>query len=377
MGLLIECPHCKIRNSLKKTNCSCGFGIKKASHKTYWIEYYYGGKRKRERIGPSKAAAENRHREVLKARTEEKYIDLDQSASTTLGQLIDFYLDLPQVKAKKSYRRDHDYTKHLLRILGPSSIVRNITTGTIDDYQHRRLAEPSPRRRNQNIKPATVNKEVSCLKTIFNCAIRHGRLKENPVVGVKKLKENNVRMHILTQEEFSKLYDYCAPHLKPIVLTAYYTGMRRGEIIKLTWDRVDLNKGFVRLTAGMTKTSDARAVPLHPKVLSMLRQLPRGLYEKRVFLKDGKPFNEIKTGFKGACRRAKLDDFTFHDLRHCALNNMRLAGNDYFRIMAASGHKTTSVFKRYNLVTEDELSQMKWLDEGVIDTNTDTKEKRV
>ena len=102
----------------------------------------------------------------------------------------------------------------------------------------------------------------------------------------------------------------------------------------------------------------------------------RGLHEKRVFLRKGQPFDEIKTGFRAACRRANLEDFTFHDLRHCALNNMRLAGNDYFRIMAASGHKTTSVFKRYNLVTEEELSQMKWLEEGHIDTIMDTNKKK-
>lgn len=108
----------------------------------------------------------------------------------------------------------------------------------------------------------------------------------------------------------------------------------------------------------------------------MLERLPRGLHETRVFLFRGNPFNEIKRGFTSACKRAEIEDFTFHDLRHCAINNMRLAGNDYFRIMAASGHKTTSVFKRYNLVTENELKQMKWLDEGPVDTNMDTNQKR-
>ena len=61
-----------------------------------------------------------------------------------------------------------------------------------------------------------------------------------------------------------------------------------------------------------------------------------------------------------ACELAGLDVFTFHDLRHCALNNLRLAGNDYFKIMAVSGHKTMAVFKRYYLVTEIELQTVKW-----------------
>jgi len=64
------------------------------------------------------------------------------------------------------------------------------------------------------------------------------------------------------------------------------------------------------------------------------------------------------------CKQAGLDDFNYHDLRHCAVNNLRLAGNDYFRIMAMSGHKTMSVFKRYNLVTEEELQDMKWEVDG-------------
>ena len=123
-----------------------------------------------------------------------------------------------------------------------------------------------------------------------------------------------------------------------------------------------------------------RSVPLHPTVRKMLEMLPRGLHTKRVFLHKGKPFESMKNSYKNAVGKTGLGDFTFHDLRHCALNNLRLAGNDYFKIMALSGHKTMSVFKRYNLVTEEELSQMKWGDEslekGSLDPSMDTKEKR-
>ncbi|MGA2227244.1 MAG: tyrosine-type recombinase/integrase [Syntrophobacteraceae bacterium] len=78
--------------------------------------------------------------------------------------------------------------------------------------------------------------------------------------------------------------------------------------------------------------------------MKLFRGLPRALHTNRVFLVDGQPVDTIKTAFNAACRRANITDFTFHDLRHCALNNLRLAGNDYFRIMAVSGHKTMSVF---------------------------------
>lgn len=80
----------------------------------------------------------------------------------------------------------------------------------------------------------------------------------------------------------------------------------------------------------------------------------------RVFLRYEQPFDAIKHSFQFACEKVKIEDFTFHDLRQCALNNLRKAGNDFFQIMAMSGHKTISVFKRYNLVTKDELAGIKW-----------------
>jgi integrase len=381
MALIIECPKCKKRNSLKTTTCGCGMNIKKAAGKTYWIEYYFNSKRKRERIGPSKAAAEQRLRDVLKARAEERYINKDKAAQTTLGKLCQWYLKLPEVKAKKSYRRDGEFIRHLLRIFGEKIKIKYLTAGKVESYQNKRLSEPSPRFLGKTIRPATINKEVTCLKTILNRAVRHDKLEFNPVKEVKKLPENNVRMRIISKNDFERLVNECPIHLKPIILVAYYTGMRRSEIVNLSWEEVDLSKGFIRLAADRTKTSIGRSIPLHPQVKSMLAGLPKGLKTNRVFLRKGTPFSEIKTAFRSACNRADIKDFTFHDLRHCALNNLRLAGNDYFRIMAISGHKTMSVFKRYNLVTEEELSKVKWADEnkisGCVDTYMDTNEKRL
>jgi len=141
---------------------------------------------------------------------------------------------------------------------------------------------------------------------------------------------------------------------------AYYMAMRYSEIIFLTWPEVDIKKGFIRLSAERTKTDIKKDVPIHPVVKDILEKLPRGLHTDRVFLKDGEPFNEMRHSFKTACEKAGIRDFCFHDLRHVALNNLREEGNDYFKIMALSGHKTMSCFRRYNMVTEEELSQIKW-----------------
>jgi integrase len=404
MGLLVECPKCKGRNGLKKDTCKCGFNIKKTAHKTYWIEYYdETATRKRERIGPSKDAAEQRLRVVLKARTEERHIDKDLAAKQTLGSLSKWYMELPEVKAKESYNRDAGSIQQLKRHIGENTRIKDITVGRIESYQRERLAESSrpvrkeveqnddvqagPQKKKQkstykrkrspkNTTPATVNREVACLKTILNRAVHHKKLSSNPLQGLKMLLENNVRKRLLTGEELEALLDACAPHVRSIVLTAYITGMRKSEIIFLTWNEVDQKKGFIRLSPERTKTKTGRNIPIHPALKELFKALPRALNSNRVFLADGIPVDSIKTAFNAACRRAGIEDFCFHDLRHCALNNLRLAGNDYFRIMAISGHKTMSVFKRYNLVTEDELAQIKWKEpEGkkeTVDTYMDT-----
>jgi integrase len=174
---------------------------------------------------------------------------------------------------------------------------------------------------------------------------------------VKLEKENNARDRVLSAEEFELLQRHSSPHLQAINLMAYQTGMRRGEILNLTWDRVDIKAGLIRLKAQDTKTDDARCVPLTADLTAQLKDLykVRYLNEPHVFLVNGKSVHSTKTAFNAACRRANIEGFHFHDFRHTAVTNMRRAGIDHLTIMRITGHKTLEVFKRYNSFLESDL----------------------
>ena len=284
MALLVECPECKKRNSAKVKACKCGFVLAKFSGRVWWIEWYQDGQRKRERIGPNKSAAEQRLREVLTARTDGRYIKKSPDVRTFFKDLATWYLELPEVKAKRSYSRD----QRSVRLLSPhfgDRLLKDITPATVEGYKQKRLADTNYK--GTTTKPATVNREMACLKTIFSKAVKNGKAERNPTYGVKLLKENNVRDRVLSSEEYDNLLTHCLPHLKPIMKLAYFTGMRLEEILGLTWGQVDLKEGFIKLTPEDCKTNEGRLVPLNQELLDMFKAMPRGLPVVPVFLRDG------------------------------------------------------------------------------------------
>ncbi len=355
MGLLVECPECKRRNSPKVKSCKCGFALAKFSGRVYWIDYLVDGYRRRQRIGPNKEAAEHRLLGVKIARTEGRHIKKSPDAKTLFRDLVAWYLDLPEVKAKKSYRRDGLSVRTLLKCFG-EKLLKDINPAQVEAYKRKRETESSFK--GTPTKPAAINRELACLKTIFNKAIKNGKAERNPAQGVKLLKENNERDRILSPDEYARLLAHCLAHLKPIVKLAYHTDMRQGEILGLTWGQVDLKEGFIRLDPADCKTNEGRLVPFNLELVEMFQALPRGLPGVKVFTRQGKPLASVRESFEAACRKARIENFTFHDLRHTAINNWRLAGHDYFRIMVATGHKTMTVFKRYNTVSREELKAL-------------------
>jgi integrase len=371
MGILVECPACRLRGGLKRKTCKCGHNVQKTGSKNYWIDYYINGKRTRERIGRSKQAAENRLREIQTAKAEGRHINKNKNGSITLGQLRDWYLDLSEIKQKRSYKDIRLCLNNCVNRIGNIQ-ASQLKTLNIEKFRQIRLSEISVRK-GKPVQPSTINRDVANFRAMLNKAVDYSLIESNPVGQIKQLEENNVRERLLNQEQFELLLYHCPEHLKGPVLVGFYIPMRQAEIFQLTWDKVDIGSKYIRL-GQETKNKTGRVIPLHPKVLAYLNNQPRPIHGGYIFEKIW--FD--RHAFDKAVQIAGILDFTFHDLRHCAINNLRLAGNDHYNIKKVSGHKTDIAFQRYNLVTEEEILGMKWLDLKkdelrTMDTYMDTK----
>jgi len=221
----------------------------------------------------------------------------------------------------------------------------------IEGFQHKMLKRRC-RRGNKTYAPATVNRHLEIMKRIFNLALREDMVEKNPCLKVSKLAENNRRDRVITHAQYQALVAALPKCAADIVTTAYYTGMRAGEIFNLTWKKVRLEEGYIDLLAADTKTSEPRRVPLNGELRRLFTELMkvRHLKHDRAFTYQGSPIREIKRSFQTACRAAGIEDFRFHDLRHTFNTNMRKAGVDRSVIMKITGHKTMSMFERYNTV---------------------------
>ncbi|MBU6482099.1 MAG: site-specific integrase [Nitrospirae bacterium] len=179
----------------------------------------------------------------------------------------------------------------------------------------------------------------------------------NPASAVPLPDPHNERDRVLSEEEWARLYEVAKPHLKPVLLLAYQLGQRFGEIVNLTWDRVDFQRGFITLRGIDTKTKKPRRVPLTPAVRATLQDLSkvRSLSTNHVFLYEGKPIRRISRTFRTALKEAGIRDFRFHDLRHCASTNLRRAEVDTATAMKIVGHKSEKMWKRYNAIEESDL----------------------
>jgi integrase len=183
---------------------------------------------------------------------------------------------------------------------------------------------------------------------------------------VKLLEENNRRMRYLSKEECQILIDACSSHLRPIVITALNTGMRGGEIFSLKWANVDLKHGFILLEK--TKNGERREIPINETLRETLTGLTRRLDLPYVFYNPftEKPYGDIKNAFNGACRRAKIVDFVFHDLRHTFASHLVMRGVDITTVKDLLGHKTLTMTLRYaHLAPSHKVNAVDILDSAI------------
>jgi len=231
---------------------------------------------------------------------------------------------------------------------------QEINTPRIQAYIARRLAEGAAN--------ATVNRELSALKRMFNLGAKQTPPIVDRVPHIPMFKENNVRKGFFEHGDFLALRDALPEHLQGLVTFGYKTRWRVSEICALTWAQVDRKQGVVRLEAGETKNNEARTVYLDEE----LRQVFEFQWQRRkklgtalpyVFLnKDGSDrVKRFDKAWKKACKEARIGVRLFHDFRRTAGRNMVRAGIPERVATMISGHKTRSVFDRYNIVSDPDL----------------------
>lgn len=321
--------------------------------KVYWIKYYRNGKPFREstksiKEQDAKRLLKKREGEISEGKLPGVYFD-----RIRFDELAEDFLADYRINQKKSIIRAERSVRYLK---GEFEGMRatNITTPRIQGYIERRL--------NEGAAHASINRELSALKRMLNLGARQTPPKVDKVPHIPMLKENNVRKGFFEHGEFLALRDTLPEYLKGFVTFGYKTGWRVSEVSNLNWSQVDLNQGIVRLEAGETKNNEGRTVYLDEE----LREVFNYQWEARK--KSGKltpyvfPNNDGKDkikrfdkSWKTACKKSGIGNRLFHDFRRTAVRNMVRASIPERVAMMISGHKTRSVFDRYNIVNDTDL----------------------
>ncbi|MHC1726873.1 MAG: site-specific integrase [Syntrophobacteraceae bacterium] len=301
----------------------------------------------------------------------------------TFKEIAKWYLGQEKVKALRYYPTLTINLASFNQGLG-DTIVGQIKPSDLENYQAKRKIEGQ--------SDAYIDRQIEAARAMINKAFDNDMVTGETVKVFRRVRKmlkrgSNARNRILSTEEFKNLFDQLPLHTKAILATGFYTGMRRSEILTLTWDKVNMDKRVIRLEAEDTTDKGPRLIPILPELYQILEKTPRALHvecshchkkqparnktcecgkklDLHVFLYRGKPVASIKTGPIKVCTDAEItygrfvkDGFIFHDLRHAFNTYMRKAGVAQSVIMKITGHSTDEMFRRYDTIDADDAHQ--------------------
>jgi integrase len=203
-----------------------------------------------------------------------------------------------------------------------------------------------------------INKILSVLKAIFNKALDWDLITEDVLKRVRKVKPikgENKRLRYLSEEEAEKLINNCPGYLKVIVITALNTGMRKSEILRLTWDRVDLKNRIILLDK--TKNGERREIPINNTLYDTLSGIIRNIKIDFVFYNPQtlKPYDNLKRSWQAVLKKSHILDFHFHDLRHTFASWLVMKGIDLTTVKELLGHKDIKMTLRYSHLSKSHI----------------------
>lgn len=266
------------------------------------------------------------------------FISTAEAQKYTFADLIERYLE--EVLRGHKHEKTHSFR---FRAMARSSIgqvnMAVFNAPVVAKYRDERL---------KVVSPAAVVRELACISSLINIARKEwGISMNNPVQSVRKPPSSKGRERMASDAEMLRLLAVLEPlgkrsiWMKPLVLLALETAMRRGELLALTWADID----FVQRTATLweTKNGQTRVVPLSTHAIKILKEMPRSI--------DGLVFPikgcAVSKAWETALERAQVTDFHFHDLRHMAITKMAHKLPNIIELSAVSGHKSLAMLKRY------------------------------
>jgi len=273
-----------------------------------------------------------------------RYFPQHEAERHTLAALVDRQLEAVKLD------RPHDYERQRVILGWWKAKLGDYTLATVTPELIGRHRDELQTR--EGLAPGTVNRYLSALSKAFSNAVKEWHwIQDNPLARVSKKTEPQGRVRYLSDDERERLLDACRKserkELYLIVLFALTTGMRRGELLGLRWQDVDLERRSAILHN--TKNGDRRSVPIVPEVAELLREhgKVRRLDNDLIFARDSAEVWTFDKAWRQALKAAKVKGFRFHDLRHTAASYLAMSGATVPELAAVLGHRTLQMVKRY------------------------------
>lgn len=287
---------------------------------------------------------------------EGRYFQVSEARNRTVAELVDRYSReiMPRKKSIKSQERQLEWWKDRLGHLTLADVTPAVLTGVRDtlltepaDWDRLKKKGKAPR------KPATVNRYMAVISHAFTVAVREWQwVESNPVFRINRLKEPRGRVRYLDDDERERLLKACResdqPLLYPAVVLSLATGARQGEILNLKWKDVHLDRGMITLID--TKNGETRSVPLVGHALDSIKRLRTDhptIFQWVFPGEKGLGPMDIRPFYVKAVGKAKIEDFRWHDLRHCTASYLAMNGATLPEIAAVLGHKQLDMVRRY------------------------------
>lgn len=318
---------------------------------SWFCDITIDGKRKQRVLkGAQSRAQALRAASVIENKLFEKNYGLEKRPEIRFDKFIEeTFLSYSKLH-KKSYSDDVRHCRVLKGFFGRMDLSE-ITPPVIEKFKRTRLEGITMYGRKRH--PATVNRELCVLSKIFSLAFDAELIEHNPCRRVRKLPADCARTRYLTHDEEIQLFAALDGYewVKNIVTMALHTGMRQGEIFRLTWFNVDLPRGVIHVR--QTKNGKDRVVHINQTIREMFERLPRSSELVFPSPKTGAAIVDVKRTFDRAKRAAGINDFRFHDLRHTAATRMADAGADAFTLASIFGWSDIRMSLRYTHATDE------------------------